>query len=169
MVLRQTKIDWLELQRSIESRRARSARRRALLSHSLRQGGQGGLLGTLQLRHSRRRIWDAGHGPLRVDDDCFPRVISHDDPPISGGDLKCAVRQVLVRYGVIVQERVGPARGLDFVYDREGQRGERQDADSTILRGASDPCDRRIDPKAAALCYLAGSETEGALVETKES
>src|SRR5262245_25398591 len=85
------KIDWLELLWNIESRCARSARRRAFLSQSQRQGEKRALLGLLQLRHSRRRIWEAGHGPCRVDDDCFPRVISHDDPPIPGRDLKCAV------------------------------------------------------------------------------
>src|SRR5262245_17420762 len=113
-VLGRTKIDWSELLWNIESRCARAARRRALLSQSQRQGGQRVLLVTLQLRHSRRRIWDAGHGPLRVDDDCFPRVISHDDPPIPGRDLKCAVWRVFVRYGAIIQEGIGPARSLDF-------------------------------------------------------
>src|SRR5262249_5907221 len=67
-----------------------------LLSQSQRQGGKRVLLVLLQLRHSRRRIWDAGHGPCWVNDDCFPRVISHDDPPIPGRDLKCAVRRVFV-------------------------------------------------------------------------
>src|SRR5262249_32937360 len=105
IVLGLTKIDWLEPQRSIEGIRARSARRRALLSQSGRQGGKRALLGLLQLRHSRRRIWEAGHRPCRVNDDCFPRVISHDDPSIPGRDLKCAVRQVFVRYGAIIQER----------------------------------------------------------------
>src|SRR6516164_9163091 len=71
IVLGLTKIDWLELQRGIESGCARSARRRALLSQSHRQGGKRVLLGLLQLRHSRRRIWDAGHRPCRVHDDCF--------------------------------------------------------------------------------------------------
>ena len=90
-----------------------------------------------------------------------------DDPPILlHHDLVGAVRQILVGYGVIVQKRVGPAPGLDFVDHREGQ-GERQGADSAILQGASDPCDRRIDLETAALRCLAGSESEGALVETK--
>src|SRR5262245_37166293 len=48
-----------------------------------------------------------------------------DDPPIPlHRDLVAAVRQILVGYGVFVQERVGPDRGLDFVHDREGQRGD---------------------------------------------
>src|SRR5262249_41270376 len=66
IVLGLTKIDWLELQRGIESGCARSAWRRALLSQSQRVGGKRVLLGLLQLRHSRRRIWDAGHGPCWV-------------------------------------------------------------------------------------------------------
>src|SRR5215471_20553770 len=168
VVLGQTKIDWLELQRGIESRCARSARRRALLSQSQRQGGKRVLLVLLQLRHSRRRIWDAGHGPCWVNDDCFPRVISHDDPSIPGRDLKCAVRRVFVRYGAIIQEGIGPARSLDFAYGGERQCGQRQDADPAILRGASDPCERGIDLEATGLRYLAGNEREGAFAETKQ-
>src|SRR5262249_7603227 len=170
-MLVKTKLDWLELLWTIESsRRARSTRRRALPSQSQRQGSQRGLLGALQLRHSRRRIRDAGHLPGRVDDDCFPGVLMPDDPPIPlHRDLVAAVRQILVGHGMSVQDRGGPRRGLYFVHEREGQRGEGQDAGSTTLRGASDPRDRRIDPEAATLRYLAGSETEGALGETKES
>jgi tetratricopeptide (TPR) repeat protein len=90
-----------------------------------------------------------------------------EDPPILlHYDFVGAVRQILVGCGVIIQERVGPARSLHFVYDGEGQ-GERQGADSAILQGASDPCDRRIDPETAALCYLAGGESEGAFVESQ--
>src|SRR5215510_1864236 len=114
-----TKIDWQELLLSKLGSCARSARRRALLSQSQRQGGKRVLLGLLQLRHSRRRIWDAGHRPCWVNDDCFPRVISHDDPSIPGRDLKCAVRRVFVRYGAIIQEGIGPARSLDFPYGGE--------------------------------------------------
>ena len=120
IVLGLTKIDWLELQRSIEGIRARSARRRAWLSHSQRQGGKRVLLGLLQLRHSRSGIWDAGHRPCWVNDDCFPRVISHDDPSIPGRDLKCAVwRCFFERYGAIIQEGIGPDRSLDFAYGGE--------------------------------------------------
>src|SRR5215813_207285 len=168
IVLGLTKIDWLELQRSIEGIRARSARRRALLSQSGRQGGKRALLGLLQLRHSRRRIWEAGHRPCRVNDDCFPRVISHDDPPIPGRDLKCAVWRVFVRYGAIIQEGIGPARSLDFAYGGERQCGQRQDANPAILRGASDPCERGIDPEATGFRYLTGNESEGAFAETKQ-
>src|SRR5215813_5242089 len=168
IVLGLTKIDWLELQRSIEGIRARSARRRAWLSQSERQGGKRALLGLLQLRHSRRRIWEAGHRPCRVNDDCFPRVISHDDPPIPGRDLKCAVWGVFVAYGAIIQEGIGPARSLDFAYGGERQCGKRQDADPAILRGASDPCERGIDPEATGLRYLAGNESEDTFAETKQ-
>src|SRR6516164_6227000 len=118
MDLKLTKIDWYELRLSKLGRCTRSARRRALL-YSQRQGGKRVLLGLLQLRHSRRRIWDAGHGPCWVNDDCFPRVISHDDPSISRRDLKCAVRRVFVRYGTIIQEGIGPARSLDLAYGGE--------------------------------------------------
>src|SRR5262249_31574779 len=83
------KIDSFELLWTFERGGARSARRRALLSQ--RQRGKCGLLGLLQLRHSRRRIWNAGHGPRRIDDYCFPRVIGDDDSPIPGRDLECAV------------------------------------------------------------------------------
>ena len=60
------------------------------------------------------------------------------------------------------------ARGLAFLYGGERQCGERQDADPAILRGASDRCERRIDPEAAGPGYLAGNETEGALDQTKQ-
>src|SRR3954469_10090216 len=80
VIARRTKIDWLELHRDIETRRARSARRAAFLSQ--RKGGKRAMLGLLQFRHARRRIRDAGHCPGRVDDDCFPGVIRHDDPAI---------------------------------------------------------------------------------------
>src|SRR5262245_63414929 len=102
IVLGLTKIDWLELQRSIEGIRARSARRRAWLSHSQRQGGKRVLLGLLQLRHSRSGIWDAGHGPSLVHDDCFPRVSSPNNPSIPGRDSKSAVGRVLVGLGAII-------------------------------------------------------------------
>ena len=126
------------------------------------------MLGLLQFRHARRRIWDAGHCPCRVDDDCFPGVIRHDDPAIPGHDLERAVRQVLVRDGAVIQERVVTARGLAFLYGGESQCGERQDADPAISRAASDACERRIDPEAAGLGYLAGNEGEGALRETEQ-
>ena len=160
------KIDRMELHRNIELLCARSARRRALLAQ--RQRRKRGLLGLLQFRHPRSRIRETGHGPCRVDDDCFPRVISHDDPAIPGHDLERAVRQVLVRDGAVIQERVVTARGLAFLYGGERQCGERQDADPAILRGASDRCERRIDPEAAGLGYLAGNESEGALDQTKQ-
>ena len=60
------------------------------------------------------------------------------------------------------------ARGLAFLYGGESQCGERQDADPAILRAASDACERRIDPEAAGLGYLAGNESEGALDQTKQ-
>src|SRR5215471_8631577 len=119
IVLSLTKIDWLELLQSKLGICARSARRRALLSQSQRQRVKRVLLGLLQLRHSRRRIWDAGHRPLRVENDCFPRVIRHDDRSIPLRDLKCAVRRVFVRYDAIIQEGIGPARSLDFAYGGE--------------------------------------------------
>ena len=52
-------------------RRARSARRRALLAQRKRR--KRALLGLLQFRHPRSRIRETGHGPCRVDDDCFSR------------------------------------------------------------------------------------------------
>src|SRR5262245_48079806 len=119
IVLGLTKIGWLELQREIEGICARSTRRRALLSQSQRQGGKRVLLGLLQLRHSRRRIWDAGHGPCWVNDDCFPRIISHDDRSIPGRDLKCAVWRFFVRYLAIIHEGIGPHRSLEFAYGGE--------------------------------------------------
>ena len=160
------KIDRMELHRNIELLCARSARRRALLAQ--RERRKRGLLGLLQFRHPRSRIRKTGHGPRRVDDDCFPGVISHDDPAIPGHDLERAVRQVLVRDGAVIQERVMTARGLAFLYGGERQCGERQDADPAILRGASDRCERRIDPEAAGPGYLAGNETEGALDQTEQ-
>ena len=60
------------------------------------------------------------------------------------------------------------ARGLAFLYGGESQCGERQDADPAISRAASDACERRIDPEAAGLGYLAGNESEGALGQTKQ-
>ena len=60
------------------------------------------------------------------------------------------------------------ARGLAFLYGGESQCGERQDADPAISRAASDACERRIDPEAAGLGYLAGNESEGALDQTKQ-
>ena len=60
------------------------------------------------------------------------------------------------------------ARGLAFLYGGESQCGERQDADPAISRAASDACERRIDPEAAGLGYLAGNEGEGALDQTKQ-
>src|SRR5262249_16894532 len=113
-------------------------------------------------------IWEAGHGPCRVDDDCFPRVISHDDPPIPGCDLKCAVWGVFVGYGAIIQEGIGPARSLDLAYGGESQGGQPQGADPAIFRGATDPCERGIDPEAPGFCYLASNESEDAFAETKQ-
>ena len=126
------------------------------------------MLGLLQFRHPRSRIRETGHGPCRVDDDCFPGIISHDDPAIPGHDLERAVRQVFVRDGAVIQERVMTARGLAFLYGGERQCGERQDADPAILRAASDRCERRIDAEAAGPGYLAGNETEGALDQTEQ-
>ena len=60
------------------------------------------------------------------------------------------------------------ARGLAFLYGGESQCGERQDADPAISRAASDACERRIDPEAAGLGYLAGNEGELALRETEQ-
>jgi len=48
------------------------------------------------------------------------------------------------------------ARSLDFVDEGEGQCAERQDAASTIPRGASDLPNRRIDLETAGLRCLAG-------------
>ena len=160
------KIDRMELHRNIELLCARSARRRALLAQ--RQRRKRGLLGLLQFRHPRSRIRETGHGPCRVDYDCLSRVISHDDPPIPGHDLERAVRQVLVRYGAVIQERIVPARGLAFLNGGERQCGECQDADPAILRGASDRRERRIDVEDAGPGYLAGNETEGALDQTEQ-
>src|SRR5262245_5767001 len=160
------KIDRCELRRKIELLCARSARRRALLSQ--RQGGKRGLLGLLQFRHSRRRIWDALYGPCRVDDDCFSWVISDDDPAIPGRDLECAVRQVLIRNGAVIQERVLRTRGLAFLDGGERQCGERQDPDPAILYGASDLSERRIDVESARPGDLAGNEIKGALDQTEQ-
>ena len=112
------------------------------------------MLGLLQFRHPRSRIRKTGHGPSRVDDDCFPRIISDDDPSIPGHDFERAVRQVFVGYGAVIQERVMTARGLAFLYGDERQCGECQDADPAILRDASDRRERRIELRPPALAIL---------------
>jgi hypothetical protein len=121
------------------------------------------------LLHLRRSLCGAGHTPVRGEFVYNCRIISFGDFASSlVEDRECAVRQVFERYGVIVQEGVGSARGLNFVHGREGQRGEREDAEPTSLRGTSDPCDRRIDSEATRVRYLAGNETERALANTEQ-
>ena len=86
--------------------------------------------------------FDYGHYPGVINQDALPRI----DPRIDH-DLDYAVRQIFVCYEVVIQE-CERAVGLQFVYDRESQCGERQDPSPTALRGASNPCDRGIDAQA---------------------
>ena len=126
VIARRTKIDWLELHRDIETRRARSARRAAFLSQ--RKGGKRAMLGLLQFRHARRRIRETGHGPCRVDDDCFPGSSAIMTLPslVTISNVPCAKSLYVMRRHPGTR-RDGSRPG--FPYGDESQCGERQDAD----------------------------------------
>ena len=78
------------------------------------------MLGSLQLLHSRRSIrdvLDGESGPLPVENDSLTGMFNQDHPRdgFLRRDLESAVRQIIVGYAILIQDR-----GLEFLQKWEG-------------------------------------------------